>query len=512
MDVAAAPRARVGLPRRALRAAADERLVAGVRSGSRAAFEALYDRHHRGVLAFCRHMLGSREEAEDAVQHTFAAAYTALMADDREIAVKAWLFTIARNRCLSVLRARREQVGLDDVDPPAPETAGLAAAVQRREDLRDLLADLQRLPDDQRAALVLAELGAHSHEEIALVLDVRAAKVKALVFQARETLVSHRKAREADCGEIREQLATLRGGALRRADLRHHVEHCEGCRSFESEVRRQRAGMAVLLPVAPTLALKHSSLAAAFAAAAGTGAAATGGTAVLASGGAVLGVKSIAAKTLVALAVTGGAGGGGYVAVDELRGDPAAPARSQSVRPPAPRAATPAPTRSAPTPATGALPTAAPTRDAGTRRDAAAGRRRAEDRRPGRGRGPGSRGRDGRRGTPGAGPNGRLGPGGARGDRVARGPAERRRAAQRSPQRSAPAAARPAPSERPARRRAEGGAPVRTPTRRTGGRGGRAPQTVAPVPAAPTTEPEAGAGAPELPARTAPADGTGTGG
>jgi RNA:NAD 2'-phosphotransferase (TPT1/KptA family) len=70
------PRAGRG-PRSAvlLRVASDERLVALVRGGSEAAFEAIYDRHHRGILAFSRHMLSSVDEAEDALQHTFMAVH-----------------------------------------------------------------------------------------------------------------------------------------------------------------------------------------------------------------------------------------------------------------------------------------------------------------------------------------------------------------------------------------------------------------------------------------------------
>ena len=182
--VAPAPRSRLALPRRSLRGAGDDRLVAQIRTGdgpaARNAFEILYDRHHRGVLAFCRHMLGSLEEAEDAVQHTFSSAYRALLADDREIALRAWLYAIARNRCLSMLAARREQVALDDVESLLPSTAGLAREVEQRSDLRELLADMQRLPEDQRAALVLSELEAHSHKEIADILGVAPSKVKAL--------------------------------------------------------------------------------------------------------------------------------------------------------------------------------------------------------------------------------------------------------------------------------------------------------------------------------------------
>ncbi|MFP5362524.1 MAG: RNA polymerase sigma factor [Thermoleophilia bacterium] len=369
--VAPAPRSRFALPRKSLRAAGDERLVAQIRSGdgpaARTAFEVLYDRHHRGVLAFCRHMLGSFEEAEDAVQHTFSSAYRALLRDDREIALRAWLYAIARNRCLSMLAARREQVALDDVGDQLPSTTGLAREVEQRSDLRELLADMQLLPEAQRAALVLAELEAHSHKEIGEILGVPPAKVKALVFQARESLMIRRQARDTSCTEIREQLSVLRGGALRRRELRRHLESCEGCRLFEADVRRQRAGMAVLLPVAPTLALKNSTLATAFAtttsAAAGIGAISGGG----AVAGLAIGTKAMGAKVLAVLAVAGGAGGGGYVAVNEVTGSGRAPAPAT-----VPAGSAPAvPSTQAPRPA--AAPIVAPAAASGAARRGASG-------------------------------------------------------------------------------------------------------------------------------------------
>ena len=297
-------------PRRFVRSEPDERLVALVRDGDRNAFEEVYDRHSPGLLSFCRHMLGSLEEAEDAVQHTFLAAHRAMLADQRELHLKAWLYAIARNRCLSLLRARRERVGLEDGFESAPSVAGLATEVERREDLRDLLSDLARLPDAQRAALVLAELGAHTHDEIAGVLDVKRDKVKALVFQAREALVAAKAARDTPCSEIREELANARGGALRRSHLRRHLESCAGCRAFRAEVQRQRAALALILPVIPSFALKQAVLGGAAATAAGLGgSSAAGGLA--AAGGA----KAAAAKVMVAAVVAGGAGGTGYVAI-----------------------------------------------------------------------------------------------------------------------------------------------------------------------------------------------------
>jgi len=274
--------------------------------------EALYEDFEcaRGVLEG----RGAPEEAEDVVQQTFAAAYSTLLADEREIALKPWLYAIARNGCLSVLRVQREHLPLEDGDARLPATVGLSVEVEQREDLRALLVDLQRLPEDQRAALILAELGAETHEEIALVLGVPAVKVRALVFQAREALMSRRLGREADCGPIREQLAFLRGGARRRRELRHHVAQCAGCQAFEAETSRQRAGMAVLLPVAPTFALKQSSLAAAFAAG-GSGAAQIGGAAAggATAGGATAG--GVTAGGVTAGGVSAGGAGSAYTVV-----------------------------------------------------------------------------------------------------------------------------------------------------------------------------------------------------
>src|SRR5215210_1163212 len=150
-------------PRRLLAMAGDDRLVDQIRRGNEAAFEVAFERHGPAILSYCRHMLGSRDEAEDAVQHAFAAAYSDLLRDERPIKLKPWLFTIARNRCLSMLRARRERP-LEDREVA---TAGLAEEIERRAELRDLVKDLGDLPEEQRAALLLAEVGDLSHADVA---------------------------------------------------------------------------------------------------------------------------------------------------------------------------------------------------------------------------------------------------------------------------------------------------------------------------------------------------------
>ena len=221
----------------------------------------LYERHRGALLSLCRHMLGSQEDAEEALQHSFAAAWSDLQRPGRPIPprLRPWLFAIARNRCLSLLRARRPDAEeLTDL----PATAGLSDEVARRAELRGLLADLRELPEEQRTALLLSEIGGLSHADIADVLDREELGVKGLVFRARSTLMDWREARDTPCEEFREQLAVLQGGALRRRALRRHLHHCPTCRAFREEVKRQRSMMALILPVVPSVAAKKGLLAA----------------------------------------------------------------------------------------------------------------------------------------------------------------------------------------------------------------------------------------------------------
>ena len=287
----------------------DEQLARAAGRGERGAFEALYERHHRPLLSFARHMLGRMHDAEDVVQHTFLSADRSFRTGNVPKAVRAWLYTVARNRCVSVLRARREDAGLAGAETAVTE--GLAAEVEQREELRALLADLRRLPEDQRAALLLSELGELSHTEVARVIGVRPAKVKALVFQARQALAAAAHARTVPCRSIREELSVATGAALRKRHLRSHVGQCEGCRDFAAEVRRQRAALAAVLPVVPSVALHEAVVAGVSGGAAATiGAAGAGGA---------LSASSVAAKLLTIAAVGGAAAGGGALGISELQ-------------------------------------------------------------------------------------------------------------------------------------------------------------------------------------------------
>jgi RNA polymerase sigma factor (sigma-70 family) len=311
---------RAGLWRRSparLRFAADARLVALVRAGDQTSFEILYDRYAAELFAFCRYMLGSRADAEDALQSTFAAAHAAMLADDRSIDTRPWLFTIARNASVSILRARRSPAHLSGEGPAAEDPV---AHVEQRDDVRQLLAALAELPENQRVALVLSELHGFSHSEIGGVLGVRTEQVKAYVFQARSNLIAERDARSAACEVIRRELAQARGAALLKSRLRRHLRSCPGCRAYAAQLSRQRRQLGSLLPVTPSLELKSRALHAALGRAP-TGATHTSGLATTgaAGGGAPClttgaelaggGAKALLAKLLVGVACLGAGSG-----------------------------------------------------------------------------------------------------------------------------------------------------------------------------------------------------------
>ena len=125
-----------------LRLQSDDRLIALVRRGNHHAFEALVARYQARLLAFCRHMLSSKEDAEDVLQEVFAAAFNAILADERAINVRPWLYRIARNRSLNHLRRTQADRRRLDGHPPlrarpddrrqGPPARGVPAPDRRR--------------------------------------------------------------------------------------------------------------------------------------------------------------------------------------------------------------------------------------------------------------------------------------------------------------------------------------------------------------------------------------------
>ena len=208
----------------------DQRLAALVHDGDEAAFEELYDRHRASLLAFCRHTLRDREDGEDALQQTFLRAHRALRKCRPPDAVRPWLFAIARNRCFTLLAARRDTVVAPEELEPGCD--GLADDVRRRAALRELVDDLGGYPGISARHWCCSSWAGLSQADIASVIGCSAGHVKALIFQARTALIADRDARDTPCEEIRGQLDTGRGGALRRGPLRRHLRQCQPCRAY----------------------------------------------------------------------------------------------------------------------------------------------------------------------------------------------------------------------------------------------------------------------------------------
>ncbi|MGI8921554.1 MAG: RNA polymerase sigma factor [Solirubrobacteraceae bacterium] len=238
---------RISLSARFLRLRSDDQLVALFRAGSEDAFGAIHDRYRVRLLAYTRQMLsGSRSDAEDAVQDVFLRAHQALGVSGRPISLRAWLYRVAHNRCIDQLR-RPAPTPTDLLDNDAVGGSDPCDEAERREDLRRLITDVRRLPDQQRSALLMRELEGLSYADLAGALDVSVPAVKSLLVRARISLVEAAQARDTSCREIRSELALAHGRGVRGSGrARRHLRDCDGCRDFRGELRTVRRTLALL--------------------------------------------------------------------------------------------------------------------------------------------------------------------------------------------------------------------------------------------------------------------------
>ena len=293
----------------------DEKLIAMARAGDPGAFEAIVDRYQGRLLGFCRQMLSSTEDAEDVLQEVFVNAYKAMLADEREINLRPWLYRIARNRCLNHLRKPKAdaQESMDMV--PEVDAASTAEKVHNREEFRQILSDVNKLPETQRAALLLREMDALSYEEIAAAMDTTVPSVKSLLVRARISLAEASQARLLTCGEVHVELSEAAEG-LRKvsAPVRRHVRECEECADFRSQIRTNEKALTALFPVGPLIAFKGFILAKlGLGGAGGASAGAGAGAATGAGAGAIGGAGAGAIGSVGAAAAIGGGGAAGGI-------------------------------------------------------------------------------------------------------------------------------------------------------------------------------------------------------
>jgi RNA polymerase sigma factor (sigma-70 family) len=168
----------------------DDDLVARFRAGDEAAFTEIHRRFRSPLIAFARRMLhGSGHDADDVVQDAFIRAYRGLRATDRPMTLRPWLYMIVRNRALDELRTPQRADAYDDaIGLAAVPAADPAQRFAERDEMRRLVAEIGRLPERQRMALVLREFDGRTHAETARALRTTVPATKSLIIRARSTL------------------------------------------------------------------------------------------------------------------------------------------------------------------------------------------------------------------------------------------------------------------------------------------------------------------------------------
>jgi RNA polymerase sigma-70 factor, ECF subfamily len=184
------------------------------RAGDERAFRDLTAPHERELKLHCYRMLGSLQDAEDALQETLMSAWRGLGSFEERASLRAWLYRIATNRCLNALRERERRPRTDaslPFDPPPPTRLteltwlqpypdelleGLpdsAPGPEARYEAREavglaFITALQRLPARQRAVLVLRDVLGYRAAEAAEALEVSEATVNSALIRARSAL------------------------------------------------------------------------------------------------------------------------------------------------------------------------------------------------------------------------------------------------------------------------------------------------------------------------------------
>ena len=237
-------------------------LIARARAGDHNAFRDLVQGHSHELQVHCYRILGSLQDAEDALQETLVSAWRNLGEFGQRSSLRTWLYQIATNRCLSMLRAgsRRPRIVAPLPEATLPEPAGTGDAPPWLEPYPDILLGylvdqrpgpearyetteaislafitaLQLLPPRQRAALVLRDVLGYHAAEVAQILDATQESVQSALKRARATVDNHladsssstgsrRPARQPDTA-AEHRLAARLTDALERADLDALIE------------------------------------------------------------------------------------------------------------------------------------------------------------------------------------------------------------------------------------------------------------------------------------------------
>jgi len=274
-------------------------------AGDEHAFARIYERYHQEIYRYCHAILGDPHDAQDAMHSTMANALRALPGERRAVALRPWLYRVARNESISILRRRDTPVDPDALAERDAPTAAEDAEVRER--LRRLVRDLGSLGERHRSALVMRELSGLSYEEIGAALEVSPAAARQAVYEAREALLEMSEGRRMDCADVRRALSDRDGRKLRGRRYRAHLRECAACADFQAGIDARRADLKALFPPLPAAAA--GGVLAALAS--GEGARSGGLVALLGAGGSAL-AGGGTAKVVATIATATAVGLGGF--------------------------------------------------------------------------------------------------------------------------------------------------------------------------------------------------------
>jgi len=225
----------------------DEALASRAAAGDTGAFAVLYERYHEPLLGYCRSILLNTEDAHDATQNALENALRALPRREPGRPLKPWLYRIAHNEAINIVRRRQPvATGIDTDDlltVPGPE-----ADSEQRTRLAHLVDDLRMLPERQRGALVMRELSGLSYDEIGLALNVSNEAARRAVFDARTALHAAHDGRATECTSVRRCLSDGDRRHLRARGVRAHLRACDDCATFERAMGMRQTDLHMLGP------------------------------------------------------------------------------------------------------------------------------------------------------------------------------------------------------------------------------------------------------------------------
>lgn len=179
----------------------EQKIIEKVKNGDTDAFEKLVKAYEKQVYSLSYRMLSNAQDAQDAAQEAFVKAYVNLSSFRGDSKFSVWLFRLANNCCIDMLRRRKETVSLSAVSDdgenivldipdssPGPEDKLIS-----REAASAIAEGIKLLPEDYRSCIVLREIGGQSYAEIAETLSLDIGTVKSRIFRARKRLLKQLK-------------------------------------------------------------------------------------------------------------------------------------------------------------------------------------------------------------------------------------------------------------------------------------------------------------------------------